>query len=214
MSDGSPLVAGKEKPCARCEKPIPRDRFWRKNKVRYCSVACSTWAQNRNCRARKLAKGLCSLCGRRPRVLRADGSSKTYCAECLSRKQADRLSRALDPVKQLLWSSRTRRYHLKKAYGITIADYEALLRSQNGRCAVCGCTEDDARNGRTRSGPTSFAARCFRVDHDHATGQVRGLLCGLCNTGLGALKDDPEVLGRALEYLLLHRSKNGDPPYV
>ena len=60
---------------------------------------------------------------------------------------------------------------------------------QNGRCAICGVPEYE------------LPSRLY-IDHDHETGKVRGLLCPSCNTGLGHLKDDPEVLLRACIYLL------------
>jgi hypothetical protein len=67
---------------------------------------------------------------------------------------------------------------------MTEADYDALLVAQGGCCAIC----------RER--------QAFVVDHDHATGAVRGLLCNRCNTGLGHLGDSPILLLRAIEYLL------------
>lgn len=72
-------------------------------------------------------------------------------------------------------------------YAMTPAEVEALLAKQGGRCAICGA--DDP-------GPRGFV-----VDHDHATGRVRGMLCVKCNTGIGLLRDDPALLRRALEYL-------------
>ena len=80
-------------------------------------------------------------------------------------------------------------YRLKDKYGITLEDYDRMFDEQGGSCAVCG-TEDPGRKGR------------FHVDHNHSTGKVRGLLCMGCNTGLGALKDSPEVLLKAATYLL------------
>ena len=66
-------------------------------------------------------------------------------------------------------------------------EYDAKLEEQGNRCAICG-TDD--------SGPMAFHA-----DHDHKTGKKRGVLCHKCNTGLGLLKDDVEVLCAAIEYL-------------
>jgi len=71
-------------------------------------------------------------------------------------------------------------------YNISIDDYQELLDSQNGRCAICG----EAINQKT-----------CRIDHSHVTGKVRGLLCVSCNTGIGLLKDSPDVLASAAEYL-------------
>jgi hypothetical protein len=82
-----------------------------------------------------------------------------------------------------------RRWTLKKLYGMTQADYDALLVSQDGKCAIC---QTDSPGG---------PGNKFHVDHDHATGRVRGLLCHHCNTGLGNLYDDPVRLRAALRYL-------------
>lgn len=75
----------------------------------------------------------------------------------------------------------------QKAYGISLADYEQMLVEQDGRCAICGQPPKDRR---------------LAVDHDHETGRVRGLLCyGHCNRAIGLLRDNPELLRRAAEYL-------------
>ena len=68
----------------------------------------------------------------------------------------------------------------------TVAGYEAMLAQQNGVCAICETRPDD---------------RPLCVDHDHATGEVRGLLCHSCNVGLGNYKDDPRRTRRATAYL-------------
>lgn len=83
----------------------------------------------------------------------------------------------------------TRRGTLRK-YGLTLADYERLLESQDGRCAICG-TDD----------PGHTPGRLFDVDHDHDTSKVRGLLCQHCNMGLGQFADDPDRLMKAAKYL-------------
>ncbi len=76
---------------------------------------------------------------------------------------------------------------LKKKYGITLEDYQALFTKQNGCCAICGTTQS--------------AWGKLAVDHNHDSGEVRGLLCFNCNTSIGKLNDDPALLRRAAEYL-------------
>lgn len=66
-----------------------------------------------------------------------------------------------------------------RRYGLTTDEVVAILDSQGGKCAVCGTSRFDGR------GPC--------VDHDHATGRVRGILCGRCNFSAGLLHDNPEV---------------------
>lgn len=77
---------------------------------------------------------------------------------------------------------------MRRDFGITVAKYDEMLASQNGRCAVCFT---DTPDGKGR----------FHVDHCHSTSKVRGLLCHRCNTGLGLFRDSPDALSRAVEYL-------------
>lgn len=78
------------------------------------------------------------------------------------------------------------RIHLR-TFGLTPEMFQEMLDAQGGGCAICGGLE---RKGHALS-----------VDHCHATGKVRGLLCGNCNRGLGLYKDNPERLIKAAEYL-------------
>lgn len=79
--------------------------------------------------------------------------------------------------------------NIKSKFGITPAQYEALLAAQGGRCAVCGASVGAAHQKR------------LHVDHDHRTGVIRGLLCGQCNNGIGRFGDNPELLRAAAAYL-------------
>jgi hypothetical protein len=78
-------------------------------------------------------------------------------------------------------------------YKITAADYNKMLLEQDGLCAICAMPERyKDRNGATIR---------LSVDHCHATGKVRGLLCGHCNQAIGKFKDDISVLRKAIDYL-------------
>ena len=77
---------------------------------------------------------------------------------------------------------------MQQRYGITPAQYDAILQVQNGTCAICYRVETRGRG-------------VLHIDHCHATGAVRGLLCFDCNTMLGKVKDVPETLDRAAQYL-------------
>lgn len=79
--------------------------------------------------------------------------------------------------------------HLR-TYKITRADYDRILTEQGGVCAIC-----------KQPGKSSNRSERMAVDHDHATGEVRGLLCGTCNTLLGKLEQKPGWLISALTYL-------------
>jgi hypothetical protein len=86
-----------------------------------------------------------------------------------------------------------RRRHLKRSYGLTEEDVSQMISAQGGACAICQTTEEPARG--------------WNIDHCHATGDVRGILCINCNMMLGMANDRPEVLAAAIEYLAISRSK-------
>ena len=77
-------------------------------------------------------------------------------------------------------------YRWLSRYGLTPEDYHVMFEAQDGVCAICGTSPDE---------------RPLNIDHDHETGQVRGLLCGRCNTGLGHFGDDVDRLRSAISYL-------------
>ena len=99
-------------------------------------------------------------------------------------------------LRQQAWSGRDRdRIAAKNRfqnYGITVEQYERRLVEQNGVCAICLCPEVAERLGTISS---------LSVDHDHVTGQIRGLLCRSCNAGIGHFKDDFDRMLRAIVYL-------------
>jgi hypothetical protein len=76
---------------------------------------------------------------------------------------------------------------------MTEQDWDQMLAQQDGRCAICRTTRPGGRG------------ESWHIDHDGVTGQVRGLLCGACNTGIGLLKHDPDVIAAALRYVKRHR---------
>jgi hypothetical protein len=96
------------------------------------------------------------------------------------------------------YTETTRPYKLRKLYGLTRAQYDALSVAQNGVCAVCGNPETGLANNGTG------ARKGLAVDHCHTTGTVRGLLCCECNKGIGSLKDDPVRLRAAADYIERH----------
>lgn len=85
----------------------------------------------------------------------------------------------------------TRPYHLKSRYGITISDYDRMEQEQNGLCLICHRPETQRKR--------------LAVDHCHKTGKVRGLLCTTCNSAIGHLLDDPDVIDRAAAYVRRHQ---------
>ena len=80
-----------------------------------------------------------------------------------------------------------RRRLIEKKYGLSYKDWEGLWYSQDGRCAICDKFIDDLKD--------------ICIDHNHKTGEIRGLLCKECNLGIGCFLDDPELTKLATEYL-------------
>jgi len=72
---------------------------------------------------------------------------------------------------------------LKERYNISLKDYNKLLKNQNNKCKIC------------------LKKNKLVVDHDHKTGKVRGLLCNHCNTGIGFLKENLNILKNSIKYL-------------
>lgn len=98
----------------------------------------------------------------------------TYCLDCRKVEHAE---------------PRRKTGSLRRVYGITLADKEGQIAAQAGVCAICN------------KALVSLGTRNVHVDHCHATGKLRGVLCAGCNHILGRVKDNTEVLQRAIDYL-------------
>jgi hypothetical protein len=95
-----------------------------------------------------------------------------------------------------LYAEYKRRKRLRQRFGLKVSEYEAMIASQDGVCAICKSPESTVHD--TAKGA---AVRRLSVDHCHNTGAVRGLLCRACNKGLGHFRDDPSLLRAAANYL-------------
>jgi len=91
-----------------------------------------------------------------------------------------------------------RRHRLTQDYGITVPEYNLMLEQQNYACALCGKTEQEA-------------GRYLCVDHDHATGKVRGLLCLTCNLMIGHANENSELMRKGAAYLEKAGRKESPP---
>ncbi len=85
------------------------------------------------------------------------------------------------------WAEQIRR---RQRRGTTQEEVDAIFESQGKKCAICQSTEPKGLN--------------WHLDHDHLTGKNRGVLCGICNRGLGYFKDNVETLHSAVKYLKIH----------
>jgi hypothetical protein len=111
------------------------------------------------------------------------------CKPCRAAQEQRRYWRNRDAILEEMRTDpkrkrRGRRWRLRTRYALTEADYWAMYASQSGCCAIC-----------ERIGPVLV------VDHDHRTGEVRGLLCHNCNFAVGELDDDPARMIAAASYL-------------
>lgn len=155
---------------------------------RRCSEDCKLEYLRRRALARRRAKNPqsvrdCEICGR-PFAVPPSHPRVPHCGQACRRKARARRAHRSGAAE------RRNRTSVAARYGLSPADYAALLASQGGRCAICDTTSPG------RSGSKHFA-----IDHDHQTGRVRGLLCNGCNMALGALGDDPARLAAAIAYL-------------
>jgi predicted nucleic acid-binding Zn ribbon protein len=168
-----------ERKCPVCGNVIPDTVTL---KAVCCSRECGIAHQNRIRAERKIKKfearnPLCERCGLP--IPSGVGRTKFCSWECKHAAMGARY-RASHPRPQLVYN-----------YGITEDQYQAMLEDQGNACAICGSPE----------WPAGLHPGSPHVDHDHATGAVRGLLCGHCNQGLGMFRDDPVRLRAAAAYL-------------
>jgi hypothetical protein len=89
-----------------------------------------------------------------------------------------------------------RAHHINKKFGLSTAQYDALLAAQNGCCVLCPQVD--------------LPEKRLAVDHDHKTGKIRALLCDRCNRGIGFFDEIPERLRAAADYLESHDLTNID----
>lgn len=139
------------------------------------------------------SNGLCQRCYGNAYYYKNHDRMKRYGRIYRQRAEADKPIRRREAKRRELDEPRKRRalgYNLKR-YGLTVAEYEAMLEAQKGLCAICG--------------RLPFKNRSLCVDHDHVTGTIRKLLCGFCNTAIAFADENPERLWAFIDYLEAHR---------
>lgn len=108
------------------------------------------------------------------------GNHTTFCSNRCGRYFQLKLWRKRHPDRE---AKQKRRYKLKHKYGITEEVYNRMFEQQNGKCKVC------------------MRQELLKIDHNHKTGEIRGLLCDRCNLAIGLFRDDPGLCLRASGYL-------------
>lgn len=133
--------------------------------------------------------GWCKACFK----VRYDKNRISILAKLKAKSAANRPAKKIyDKEYNIKNAARVRRnrrlFNLKDRYGVSGEDYDHMYASQNGVCYIC-------------KNPEPNKTRHLAVDHCHATGMVRRLLCTHCNLGLGAFKDNVELLFEGIKYL-------------
>lgn len=172
-----------DKPCSKCGVVKPLSDFYREKSGRD--------GYRSDCKA--------CMAAHRKRKYDADPAAyiarvKQWQAENPERHRQNQKRRRERPEVK----ARERETYLLRKFGLTLADYDELLQLQGNACAIC-----------RRPAPEDGS---LHVDHDHETGQVRGLLCFSCNQALGSLQDDIPTVRNALLYLTRARIRAVLPP--
>lgn len=125
------------------------------------------------------------------------------CRQCGETKAIDKFYRGRGKCKacqldiQRAYRSRTpgfhRKHNLRQRYGLTYDDFHSILHTQNYSCAICEVEISHGLEYRTN--------RSVAVDHNHDTGEVRGILCSKCNLMLGHARESTEILYKSIVYL-------------
>lgn len=186
-----------------CQRPGCDQEIAKRVGARFCSGRCqrSVWRSTKQRGSRRRQPATCPRCDAEFLPIVGNGakvSTQIYCSrQCVNRRRVNPLDS---------WSGRQRNSCARCAgdrgdsshpsycrlcyrtlpHGITATEFRDLLARQGGRCGICR---------------EPLTEQSSRIDHDHETGRVRGLLCHRCNLGLGQFGDGPAMLRRALEYL-------------
>lgn len=115
--------------------------------------------------------------------------TRRYCPKCRREYKAKWGETEGNPRRRKKYSpEHEKNQQLKIKYGITLAEYNDMLKQQGGLCFICQTPGSDLKKG-------------LAVDHCHSTGQVRKLLCGRCNTALGSIKENFDVALSMAKYI-------------
>jgi hypothetical protein len=169
------------------------------HKRTYCSQEHANKANAQRALARNSARAerYCSRCDTTKPAAEFAGATSAYCKLCMASWARDRRARGIKESPDY-----TRTINLAR-YSLTPESFDALLAAQGGLCKICGVSDP---------GPSGW-----QVDHDHSCCNtrkkscgrcLRGILCTRCNIGIGNLRDDPDIILAALQYILAHRARS------
>jgi len=170
----------------------PKDQL---NVCQDCGVVLSD--ENWTASQQKYGRYICAPCWS-ARQRRYEKTRRESIPDLLERRRDAARERRAEWSEDRKEQDRRRTYSnwLKRNYGISIEDFDAMYEEQEGKCKICGSEKPKGRGG-------------FHVDHCHQSGAVRGLLCTSCNMMLGLASDDIGTLRNAIRYL---QAANDNPP--
>ena len=179
----SKLKSGFANKCKKCTREYNNKRNWvtgrRKKSSNRKQLPLSAMTGNK----------VCYTCEEEKPVDEFGANNQNKDGKCGSCRTCMNLKKKKDHHKSLSTKEgRDKHYdkHLRKYYDITIDDFYNMQNEQEGVCKICGGVDASCR---------------LSIDHCHTTGEVRGLLCGPCNKGIGLLKDNVGLLKQAIVYL-------------
>jgi hypothetical protein len=137
---------------------------------------------------------ICKICGNDFESARKNTLCSEICKKERQRRYMKKYSKEYYSTPEGLERKRAgalkwqHKHNMEKYDGFGVDEYNALKKEQSNNCAICGRNEKEFK-------------RRLHLDHCHTTGKVRGLLCSNCNTAIGLLKDDIDVIASAISYL-------------
>lgn len=166
--------------CLYCRKQFTRTiGEVNRGRIKFCSNSCS--AKFQYIKKFRGSEKMCAKCKKFFSLDKFPHYSKAYCKPCHNYSSnkwfRENRHKGIEVRKNA---------HLKRTYGISLLDYESMLKKQGGSCAIC-------KNNDTN--------RKLAVDHCHKTNKIRGLLCGKCNRAIGMLDDNLENAKNLVEYI-------------
>lgn len=126
---------------------------------------------------------------------KSEDGTQMACNRCNTMKSVDEFHNSSRDGKVAYCKDCQREMYWERVYGVTGDQYREMLAAQNYKCAICGCSPDSQANAKKRY---------LSIDHDHATGKLRSLLCSSCNTALGHARDSSTLASKMADYLAKH----------
>ena len=205
-----------QKQCSKCHQNLPIEQFHkdsrRKDGVFIWCKRCSSTAKWKRCTKCKKEKNSHGFSAGQLRCKECQFAAGVwFCCSCKKIKPLEKFGKST--IRTRGFNIRCKaccrddqqknrhaisEYKRERNFGMSRGTYASMFASQGGVCAICKQPSSQVRQGKLVA---------LHVDHDHATSQVRGLLCVDCNLGIGRLKNNPELMEQAAEYVRRHLSQ-------